>query len=82
MSTLTAAEVSEGAMKRRYLYRAKGGFPFCRENVARSTFYARFLGLQILYTFVLRAEKRYHISKSGNAFPRVVQKYTKFANFT
>ncbi len=31
---------------------------------------------------VLRAEKRYHISKCGNAFPHVIKKYTKFANFT
>ena len=31
--------------------------------------------LRLLYTFVLRAQKRYHISKCGNAFPRVIQKY-------
>ena len=38
--------------------------------------------LRILYTFVLRAEKRYRISKCVTTFPRVLQKYTKFANFT
>ena len=37
--------------------------------------------LQILYTFVLRAENRYRFLDSGISFPRVMQKYTKFANF-
>ncbi len=32
--------------------------------------------------FISTAGKSIHISKCGNAFPRVIQKYTKFANFT
>ncbi len=38
--------------------------------------------LRILYTFVLRAEKCYHISNCVDTFPYIIEKYTKFVNFT
>ena len=38
--------------------------------------------LQMLYTFVLRAENLYPYRENGLNFPYVIQKYTKFANFT
>ena len=38
--------------------------------------------MQILYTFVLQMESVTTMGKCGNAFCHVIQKYTKFANYT
>ena len=45
----------------------------CSENLLPQS-------LQILYIFVLRARVSTTFSWKGGFFPRVVQKYTKFAN--